>query len=67
MYICTSAHLHFCTSALLHIYTSIPLDLSGMGQLYGYVEVTVAIQLNASEESLGLVSQDFNYIRGMAL
>ena len=27
----------------------------------------VAIQLNASEESLSLVSQDFNTIRGMTL
>ena len=33
----------------------------------GYVEVSVAIQLNASEECLSLVSQDFNSVRGMTL
>ena len=31
-------------------------------QSCGYVEVSVAIQLNASEECLSLVSQDFNSV-----
>ena len=38
-----------------------------LGQSCGYVEVSVAIQLNASEEYLSLVSQDFNSVRGMTL
>ena len=38
-----------------------------MGQLCGYVVDYVAIQLNASEECLSLLSQDFNSIRGMTL
>ena len=33
----------------------------------GYVKVSVTIQLNASEECLSLVPQDFNSIRGMTL
>ena len=38
-----------------------------LGQLCGYVEDSVAIQLTASEECLSLVSQDFNSVRGMPL
>ena len=38
-----------------------------LGQSCGYVEVSVAIQLNASEEYLSLVSQDFNSVRDMTL
>ena len=38
-----------------------------LGQSCGYVVVSVAIQLNASEECLSLVSQDFNSVRGITL